>query len=208
MGCCSSKPPPNQSSKAIEFPQVYLESAGAGAGAGTGTGAGAGAGTGAGAEVGAGAGTLTATQTGSVRQQFSRKQRNALRNVPVIIADEQCIITKVNKEAKHLFGHHLTGKNVKVLTGNAHAEHHDEYVARYLKEEKEGVQDHHIVGHKGRLVNAISADGSSLLVYLTIARIHGGFLAALMDMSFVENINPAELCAAMGESLFSKHSDS
>ena len=48
------------------------------------------------------------------------------------------------------------------------------------------------------MVKAVRLDGSQVLVYLTIARIDGGFLAAFLDMSFVEQINPAELCAHMG----------
>jgi PAS domain S-box-containing protein len=86
----------------------------------------------------------------------------------IITINAQGIIESVNPEAQRLFGcahDELIGQNVKILMTAPDAEHHDEYLARYLR-----TGEARIIGI-GREVTGRRKDGATCPLFLSI----GGF---------------------------------
>jgi PAS domain S-box-containing protein len=83
----------------------------------------------------------------------------------IITINQRGIVESVNPEAERLFGyprHEVIGQNVRLLMPSPDREHHDEYLARYLRT---GVAK--IIGI-GREVTGRRKDGSAVPLFLSI----------------------------------------
>jgi PAS domain S-box-containing protein len=102
----------------------------------------------------------------------------------IITIDELAIIQSFNRAAEKIFGYsasEVIGRNVNVLQPSPYREHHDEYVANYLRT---GIRK--IIGI-GREVMGLRKDGSTFPLYLAVSEVKVGkkryFAAILRDLS-------------------------
>jgi PAS domain S-box-containing protein len=84
----------------------------------------------------------------------------------IVTINEQAIIQTFNKTAERIFGYsarEVIGKNVKILQPSPYREHHDEFVANYLR-----TRIRKVIGI-GREVEGQRKDGSVFPLYLAIS---------------------------------------
>lgn len=103
----------------------------------------------------------------------------------IVIIDARGIIETVNPACARMFGHDaeaLVGRNVSVLMAEPYRAHHDAYVARFVTS-----GEARIVGRGQREVEALRADGSTVLVELAVTELTVSgrrlFLGVLRDIS-------------------------
>ncbi|MFZ0930108.1 MAG: PAS domain S-box protein [Syntrophobacteraceae bacterium] len=102
----------------------------------------------------------------------------------IVTINERAIIESFNKAAERIFGysaHEVIGKNVKILQPSPYCEHHDEFVANYLRT---GIRK--VIGI-GREVEGRRKDGSIFPLYLAISEAWVGtercFTGILRDLT-------------------------
>lgn len=102
----------------------------------------------------------------------------------IITIDEQGIMLYVNPAAERLFGYkadEVLGKNIRMLMPQSYAEHHDEYLARYLRSGQAT-----IVGVIREVVG-LRSDGTEFPMELSVSEIHLGdtrlFTGVLHDIT-------------------------
>jgi len=102
----------------------------------------------------------------------------------IITINEQAIIQSFNRAAERIFGYsasEVIGRNVNILQPSPYHEHHDEYVANYIRT---GVRK--IIGI-GREVTGRRKDGSTFPLYLAVSEVRFGkkryFTGILRDLS-------------------------
>lgn len=115
---------------------------------------------------------------------------------PIIIIDQDGIISHVNEAAEHLFGHRaeaMVGRNVSILMPEPHRSAHDGYITRYLTTGQAT-----IIGI-GREIEAERADGTIFPVSLAVSEIKLGgrswFTGIVHDLTKRRQVE-AELRAA------------
>jgi len=87
----------------------------------------------------------------------------------IIIIDETGSIEIFNQAASRMFGYSLSeavGSNITILMASPHREHHQEYIARYLK-----TGEARIIGI-GRELTGARKDGSTFPIYLAVSEIN------------------------------------
>jgi two-component system, LuxR family, sensor kinase FixL len=99
--------------------------------------------------------------------------RSILETVPdgMIVIDERGIIQSFSAAAERIFGYaarEVCGRNVSQLMPSPHREHHDDYLARYLR-----TGERHIVGI-GRVVAGQRKDGSTFPMELAVGEVKQG----------------------------------
>lgn len=99
--------------------------------------------------------------------------RSILETVPdgMIVIDERGIIRSFSTAAERIFGypaHEVCGGNVSLLMPSPHREHHDHYIARYLR-----TGERRIVGI-GRVVAGRRKDGSTFPMELAVGEVKQG----------------------------------
>ncbi|MEW6304116.1 MAG: PAS domain S-box protein [Verrucomicrobiota bacterium] len=102
----------------------------------------------------------------------------------IITIDERGIVETINPAAERMFGYsaqELAGRNVSVLVPAPHREHHDRYIADYLR------TGHARVIGIGREAVAVRKDGTTLPVELSICELRLGerrkFTGILRDIT-------------------------
>lgn len=102
----------------------------------------------------------------------------------IVTMDDRAIIKSFNKAAEKIFGYtanEVIGRNVNILQPSPYREHHDEYVANYLRT---GVAK--IIGI-GREARGRRKDGSTFPLYLAVSEVWVGekryFAGILRDLS-------------------------
>ncbi len=102
----------------------------------------------------------------------------------IVTINEQAIIQSFNKAAERIFGYsarEVIGKNVKILQPSPYREHHDEFIADYLRT---GIKK--IIGI-GREVEGLRKDGGTFPLYLAISEAWVGterfFTGILRDLT-------------------------
>jgi PAS domain S-box-containing protein len=102
----------------------------------------------------------------------------------IITIDEEAIVQSFNKAAERIFGYsagEVIGKNVNMLQPSPHREHHNEYVANYLR-----TGERKIIGI-GREVLGRRKDGTTFPLYLAVSEVSIGekkyFTGILRDIS-------------------------
>lgn len=102
----------------------------------------------------------------------------------IITIDEKGVILYANPAAERLFGYtseQLLGNNISMLMPQAYAEHHDEYLARYLRSGQAT-----IVGIIREVVG-LRSDGTEFPMELSVSEIHLGdkrlFTGVLHDIT-------------------------
>jgi|WetSurMetagenome_2_1015567.scaffolds.fasta_scaffold00650_14 PAS domain S-box-containing protein len=102
----------------------------------------------------------------------------------IVTIDEHAVIQSFNKAAERIFGYQakeVIGRNVNTLQPSPYREHHDEYMAGYLKT---GIRK--IIGI-GREVQGRRKDGSIFPLYLAVSEVRVGknryFTGILRDLS-------------------------
>ena len=89
----------------------------------------------------------------------------------IITIDDQGIVESANPAIERLFGYvpaELIGRNVSVLTPSPHREHHDEYIARYLR-----TGEARVIGI-GRELEGQRRDGTTFPMELAVSEVRGG----------------------------------
>jgi PAS domain S-box-containing protein len=130
---------------------------------------------------------LVLTGTSSTRAQTAAKNElealTAISN-PVIMIDSAGIITFFNPAAEEWFGYKRAvaiGCKVNILMPDEYADHHDDYIANYLRT---GIKK--VMG-SGRRVKAVKRNGTICDVFLTLSesRTRSGrhFIGTLQDIS-------------------------
>lgn len=108
---------------------------------------------------------------------------------PVLTVDEKGLICTANDAATDLFGYtegELVGHNISMICGGGHADHHDEYMNKYMET---GVK--HIIG-KRREVAARKKDGSEFPCELAVQEISDAstgkryFCGYLKDLTLIK----------------------
>ncbi len=103
----------------------------------------------------------------------------------MIVADMKGLIRSFNPGAERLFGYteaDVIGQNVRMLMPEPHKSAHDGYIRRYLE-----TGEAHIIGTRGRELEALRKDGNTLPVEIMVAEIalddslH--FLAIIQDIT-------------------------
>ncbi len=125
-----------------------------------------------------------------IENYFGKKAESRLKAIldttvdGIVTIDERAIIQSFNKAAERIFGYsarEVIGKNVKILQPSPYREHHDEYVANYLRS---GIKK--IIGI-GREVEGRRKDGSTFPLYLAISEAWVGperfFTGILRDLT-------------------------
>lgn len=102
----------------------------------------------------------------------------------MVTINEQAIILSFNKAAERIFGYkanEVIGKNVKILQPSPYREHHDEYIANYLRT---GIRK--IIGI-GREAEGLRKDGTVFPLYLAVSEVwisgRRYFTAIIRDLS-------------------------
>lgn len=100
----------------------------------------------------------------------------------IVVADQSGLILSFNQAAEALFGYEATdvaGRNLSLLMPSTHAEHHDDYMRRYLE-----TGEKRIIG-AGRDVAAMRSDGETFMARLEIGELKTArgslFVAFLSD---------------------------
>jgi len=114
--------------------------------------------------------------TGFNTMQKKLQARNALIHAIVkyapnvlVVADKNGLIRSFNPAAEKLFGYTETeaiGQNVRMLVPEPHGSAHDGYIRRYLE-----TGEAHIIGTRGRELEALKKDGSTFPIELMVAKI-------------------------------------
>ena len=89
----------------------------------------------------------------------------------IITIDDHGIVESANPAIERLFGYapaELIGRNVSVLTPSPHREHHDEYIARYLR-----TGEARVIGI-GRELEGLRRDGTTFPMELAVSEVRGG----------------------------------
>ena len=89
----------------------------------------------------------------------------------IITIDDHGIVESANPAVERLFGYapaELIGRNVSLLTPSPHREHHDEYIARYLR-----TGEARIIGI-GRELEGLRRDGTTFPMELAVSEVRGG----------------------------------
>jgi len=120
-------------------------------------------------------------ELGNVASGFNAMQkklqaRNALIHAIVkyapsalVVADKDGLIRSFNPAAEQLFGYteaEAIGQNVRMLVPEPHGSAHDGYIHRYLE-----TGEAHIIGTRGRELEALKKDGSTFPIELMVAEI-------------------------------------
>ncbi len=103
----------------------------------------------------------------------------------VVIISKEGIILSANQSTCKLFGYtkiELLGKNIKILTPNKIAKHHDSYLSNYMQSRKPS-----IIG-LGREVNAVHKNGDPLKIFLSVSEMQQGegdsnFMGIIQDLT-------------------------
>lgn len=103
----------------------------------------------------------------------------------IVTTDSDGLIQSCNRAFSTMFGYEyeeLLGHNIAILMAGAHAEHHQQYIERYLA----GFSAASVMG-RGREVPARRRNGEQFLIHLTVSemRVAGerGFMAIVHDLS-------------------------
>ena len=98
---------------------------------------------------------------------------------PLLFTDQEGNITSANIAMLRLTEYaELVGQNVEILMPPESAQHHSEYMARYLK-----TQVGNVIGNGGRMVPLITKSGKRKTTMLSIGEVRNGFIASLMDLT-------------------------
>lgn len=127
---------------------------------------------------------------GDMRYNKSERDmlRNMLRNIPILLIDKEGIVLKTNKQACELLGTEKRGSRLETI----------------LEIKVEPRQVGNLEEYEeGKLLRLERSNGQSKLVYITISVLEENYVVAMVDISFVKELNIARLCADMGISVLS-----
>ena len=118
----------------------------------------------------------------------------------IVIIDTRGVVESFNAAAERIFQYkadEVVGKNISMLMPPPDREHHDGYIANYLKTGKA-----RIIG-AGREVRGLRKDGTSFPMYLAVSQIHSGpyraFVGMLRDISERKRLEEALVMASENE---------